>query len=42
MTPLKYLSTFWRTLEVPLINCEINLILIWYVNYFIVDDLFEN
>ena len=23
--PLKYLSSFWRTLEVPLINCEINL-----------------
>ena len=24
--PLKYLSNFWRTLEIPLINCEINLI----------------
>ena len=24
---LKYLSNFWRTLEIPLINCEINLIL---------------
>ena len=23
---LKYLSNFWRTLEMPLINCEINLI----------------
>ena len=23
--PLKYLSNFWRTLEVPLINCEVNL-----------------
>ena len=23
--PLKYLSNFWRTLEMPLINCEINL-----------------
>ena len=22
--PIKYLSNFWRTLEVPLINCEIN------------------
>ena len=29
MTPLKYLSSFWRTLEIPLINCEINLILTW-------------
>ena len=25
MVPLKYLSNFWRTLEVPLINCEVNL-----------------
>ena len=25
--PLKHLSNFWRTLEMPLINCEINLIL---------------
>ena len=27
--PLKYLSNFWRTLEIPLINYEINLILTW-------------
>ena len=27
MVPLKYLSNFWRTLEMALINCEINLIL---------------
>ena len=27
--PLKYLSDFWRTLEMRLINCEINLILTW-------------
>ena len=27
--PLKYLSSFWRTLEMPLINCEVNLILTW-------------
>ena len=27
MVPLKYLSNFWRTLEIPLINCEVNLIL---------------
>ena len=27
--PLKYLSDFWRTLEMQLINCEINLILTW-------------
>ena len=29
MVPLKYLSKFWRTLEMPLINCEVNLILTW-------------
>ena len=28
MVPPKYLSNFWRTLEMPLINCEINFILI--------------
>ena len=27
MVPLKYLSNFWRTLKMPLINCEVNLIL---------------
>ena len=29
MVPLKYLSNFWRTLEMPLIKCEVNLILTW-------------
>ena len=29
IVPLKYLSNFWRTLEMPLINCEMNLILTW-------------
>ena len=29
MVPLKYLTNFWRTLEMPLINCEVNLILTW-------------
>ena len=29
MVPLKYLSKFWRTLEMPLINCEISLQLKW-------------
>ena len=27
MVPLKYLRNFWRTLEMPLINCEFELIL---------------
>ena len=29
MVSLKDLSNFWRTLELPLINCEVNLILTW-------------
>ena len=29
MAPLKHLSNFWRTLEMLLINCEVNLILTW-------------
>ena len=29
MVPLKYLSNFWRALEMSLINCEVNRILIW-------------
>ena len=27
--PLKYLSNFWRTINIPLINCEVSLILTW-------------
>ena len=27
MVPLKYLNNFWKTLEMPLINCEVELIL---------------
>ena len=29
IVPLKYLSNFWRNLEMPLIYCEVNLILTW-------------
>ena len=36
MVPLKYLSDFWRTLEMPLINWEINLTLTWSENCVIV------
>ena len=28
--PLKYLGNFWRSLDIPLINCVITLILSWY------------
>ena len=30
VVPLKYLSNFWRSLEMPLINCNIELSLEWY------------
>ena len=36
--PLKYLSDLWRTLEITLINCEINLILTWSDRCFIIDN----
>ena len=36
MVPLKYLSNFWRTFEVLLINCEISLILTWFSNFFVI------
>ena len=36
MVPLKYLSSFWRTLKMPLINFEVNLIVIWTANCVIV------
>ena len=29
MVPLKRLNNFWRTFEMPLISCEINLDLNW-------------
>ena len=28
--PLKYLSNFWRSLNITLINCEVELILTWF------------
>ena len=32
VVPLKQLSNVWRTLEISLINCEMNLILTWSEN----------
>ena len=32
MVSLKYLSNFWRTLKMSLINCEINLDVNWSEN----------
>ena len=36
MVPLKYLSNFRKTLEMPLFNFEVNLILTWSANCVIV------
>ena len=30
VTPLKYLSNFWENLNMPLVNCEVELILNWF------------
>ena len=32
MATLKYVSNFWKNLEMQLINCKINLILTWSAN----------
>ena len=42
MVPLKYLSNFWRTLEMPLTKWEINLILTWSTNCVIVSTTVAN
>ena len=42
MVPIKYLSNFWRTLEMPLINSEVNLILTWSANCVIVSTNVSN
>ena len=42
MVPLKYRSNFWRTLEMPLINCEIKLVLTWSENCVIASNTASN
>ena len=37
VVPLKYLSNFWRHLNIPLINCEAELILTWIKNCVLID-----
>ena len=37
VVPLKHLSSFWRHLEIPLINCEVELILTWFKNCVLID-----
>ena len=42
IVPLKYLSNCWRTLEISLINREVNLILTWSANCVIIYTDVEN
>ena len=42
MVPLKYLSNFLRTLEISLINCEVELILDWSANCVIIYTNIDN
>ena len=37
IVPLKHLSNFWRHLDIPLINCEVELILTWFKNCVLID-----
>ena len=37
--PLKHLSSFSKSLNIPLINCEVELILTWYKNCLLIDKL---
>ena len=39
--PLKYLGNFWRSLDIPLINYEVILILSWYKECVLVDRALE-
>ena len=39
VVPLKYLSNFWRSLSIPLINFEVELILTWFKNCVLIDKL---
>ena len=37
VVPLKYLSNFWRSLNIPLVNCEVELILTLLKNCVLID-----
>ena len=39
VVPLKHLSNFWKSLNIPLINCEVELILTWFKNCVLIDKL---
>ena len=37
VVPLKHFSNFWRHLHIPLINCEVELILDWFKNCILIN-----
>ena len=37
--PLKRLSNFWRSLNIPLINCKVESVLTWFKNSVLIDKL---
>ena len=37
VVPLKHLNDFWRHLDIPLINCEVELVLTWFKNCVLID-----
>ena len=39
---LRYLSNFWRSLDMPLINCEISLTLSWSKNWVLTNITTQN
>ena len=39
VVPLKHLSNVWKNLNIPLINCEVELILTWFKNCVLINKL---
>ena len=39
VVPLKHLSNFWKSLNIPLINCKVELISTWFKNCVLIDKL---
>ena len=40
--PLKHFSNFWRHLDIPLINCVVELILTWFKSCVLIDKITRN
>ena len=37
LVPLKHLSNFWRTFNIPLVDCEVEMVLTWSINCALAD-----